>query len=222
MTNPSFSQNSPRYLSTEQRTKYFRKESEWKIDRIGNFDCLLYYRDMSIYTDLEEIQDYEISNTYAYELALRTASFNDEFLIYLTKDKREKDARSLTGYSDGFKERFLIDPKECMDFEYDLEFKETRKDSLIRRSNEQDMLVRPEFSRPQLCTPNSENMSKISVTLSLALSEQELVALIKTYKNKYEIFKQRRPLIFGYHEKLIVKYFNSKVKFIRTQNQIIE
>ncbi len=41
---------------------------------------------MNIYRDLEKIEDYEISNTFAYELALRTSSFKDELLVYLAKD----------------------------------------------------------------------------------------------------------------------------------------
>jgi len=171
-----FCDKHPRF--TGKNLIYSLVQSETSLSNLNNHDeNLQAFRKSSIYTDLEKVRLYEISNAYAYEIALRTQRVKDLFYSSLQASSFE------TRQSD----EIWIDIKEALKFE------NTRYSNSKSRSKGVFWSCIPETTLPEVRVPSNET-DYLPINLNMYLPEKELKKLLLAYVTKLEQMRNRKPV----------------------------
>ena len=164
-------------------------------------EILQAFRGFRIYTDLEKVRLYEISNAYAYEVALRTQRVKD--LFYSSLEASSFEARQ--------SDEIWIDIKEALKFENARYHNgKSRSKGLLWRSI-------PETTLPEVRVPSNKT-DYLPINLNMYLPEKELKELLLAYVTKLEQMRARKPV----NDKREQFYSNlmSNVKLIRNKKNI--
>lgn len=150
-------------------------ETDEDDNKKENYERLLFYRRSFLYEHFEYTQPYEISNTVAYELAVRTPK-----VIAALKNVDLK--------ANELRKEYWLSREECMDFEKGL-YRVLKKGSFASRDPfifMMDMRRGPTmelpYSRPKIIIPNIFQDQKIYIKIDLALPEDEVNAMMDAFK----------------------------------------
>ncbi len=134
------------------------------------------YRKLHIYTNLEEVQSYELSNAYAYEIALRTPT---------VKDGLRSIQKQGSTHLPSFTEKTWLDAKEVLLFE-----NIRCNDKAQHQFNSVETLL-AKRTFPEIKVP-SDKTEYYPIHLNMFLPENELKSLLKEYINNIEKMKFKR------------------------------
>ena len=198
-------ENTPRFVTRDILNDMWREEPQLTEKDVDAIDILHLYRRLKIYTDLENINTYEQSNVYAYELALRTEFVKSDI----------KSAINLSGTLDELdkpnKDSWL-NYKEVIIFENSRY--ETGERRLSRRPSS-DMMPKRTF--PLISVPADET-EYLPIHLNMFLPLQELKAFLEAYIDNIQ--KSRKKINASENRDTIFSALKSNIKLIKPQNNI--
>lgn len=196
-----FCEESPRFISSHLIHSLFRDEVN--PSNLKNDDEILQaFRGFRIYTDLETVQLYELSNAYAYEVALRTPRVKE--MLHL----------SIQGSSfiNQISDEIWIDIKEALTFEH------TRYDDNVSWSDDPWWSSVPKKTLPDVRVPSSVT-DYLPINLNMYLPKNELRELLKAYIDNLEKMREKKPS--KDKEDNLYNKLASSIKLIRTENNIL-
>ena len=203
--------NSPRYISNDVCIAIWDHLSKQRIQKKVD-GALHIYRKLHLYTDLEKIQSYELSNAYAYEIALRTPTVKDGL--------RSIQEQSNTQLS-SFTEKTWLDAKEVLLFE-----NIRCNDKAQRQFNNVETLL-AKRTLPEIRVP-SDKTEYYPIHLNMFLPKNELKTLLEEYVHNIEKMKFKRKhlsetmhTLFG-ELKASSKLMRKKANVPQVQHSVME
>lgn len=195
-----FCDKHPRF--TGKNLIYSLVKSGTSLSDLKNHDeNLQAFRKSSIYTDLEKVHPYEISNAYAYEIALRTQRVKDLF----------NSSLQASSFEIRQSDEIWIDIEEALKFE------NTRYTNSKSQSKGLFWNCIPETTLPEVRVPSNET-DYLPINLNMYLPENELKKLLLAYVTKLEQMRDRKP-VNAKREKLYSNLI-SNVKLIRSMKNM--
>lgn len=197
-----FCEENPRFISKHLIRSLLRDEIA-PSELTNNDEILQAFRGFRIYTDLETVQLYEVSNAYAYEVALRTQRVKE--VLYAST----KGSSFVAHQSD----EIWIDIKEALTFEH------TRYDDNISWSDDPWWSSTPKKALPEVKVPSSKT-DYLPINLNMYLPQNELAELLKGYIDNLETMREGKYTEDG-NDNLNSKLTTS-IKLIRSAKNIIK
>ena len=195
-----FCEENPRFISKNLLHSLLSNEvSPYALE--NHDEILQAFRGFRIYTDLEAVQLYEVSNAYAYELALRTQR------VKAMLHSATKDSSFIAHQSD----EIWIDIKEALVFEH------TRYNDNVSWSNDPWWNTTPRKTLPAIKVPSSKT-DYLPINLNMYLPENELRELLKAYVSNLKQMRETKPI--KDNEDNLYSKLASTVKLIRGKNKM--
>lgn len=169
-----FCEKNPRFISRYLIHSLLRDEVA-PSELTNNDEALEAFRGFRIYTDLETVHLYEVSNAYAYEVALRTQRVK-EILHASTKGSSFVAHQS---------DEIWMNIKETLTFEH------TRYDDKVSWSDDPWWSSTPKKVLPEVKVP-SHKTDYLPVNLNMHLPKNELVALLKGHIDNLKKMRERK------------------------------
>ena len=197
-----FCKRNPRFIS--ENLLYGLLDNEEIPSNLKNQgEILQAFRKFRLYTDLESIHLYELSNAYAYETALRTERVKDMF----------QDALRGSTFV------VLQSDEVWIDIEEALKFENHRYDDNIAWSKKVWWSTSPQKTLPEIKVPPEET-DYLPISLNMYLPENELKKLLLAYIENLEVMRAKKALKKDDTE-IYRKVVTSNIKMIHTKNTMI-